>query len=109
MARASRPKQVGALRHGDKRANIPTAEMQSFFQREEDHSPLPPKHYERQLPLAEGERRERDPDRDPQLLWNGMSITLTKRSAAGSPRLAKSRSARRSWSGEAKIRKTGPT
>ena len=47
MARASRPKQVGALRHGEKRANIPTAEMQSFFQREGDHSPLPPKHYQR--------------------------------------------------------------
>ena len=43
--RQARPKQVGALRHGDKRVNIPTAEMQSFFQREEDHSPLPPKHY----------------------------------------------------------------
>jgi adenine-specific DNA-methyltransferase len=78
MARAARPKLVGALRHGDKRVNIPTAEMQSFFQREEDHSPLPPTHYERQLPLAEGDHRERDPDRDPQLLWNGMRITLTK-------------------------------
>jgi hypothetical protein len=53
MARASRPKQVGALRHGEKRVNIPTAEMQSFFQREEDRSPLPPKRYERRLPLAE--------------------------------------------------------
>jgi len=52
--------------------------MQSFFQREEDHSPLPLKHYERRLPLAKGERRERDPDRDPQLLWNGISITLTE-------------------------------
>ncbi len=78
MARTSRPKQVGALSHGEKRVNIPTAEMQSFFQREEDHSPLPPKHYQRQLPLAEGEHRERDPDRDPQLLWNGMRITLTE-------------------------------
>jgi adenine-specific DNA-methyltransferase len=78
MARAPRLKQVGALRHGDKRLNIPTAEMQSFFQREEDHSPLPPKHYERQLPLKAGEHRERDPDRDPQLLWNGMRITLTE-------------------------------
>jgi adenine-specific DNA-methyltransferase len=77
MARASRRKQVGALRHGDKRVNIPTAEMQSFFQREEDHSPLSPKNYERRLPLAEGERRARDPDRDPQLLWNGMRISLT--------------------------------
>ena len=78
MARASRPKQVGALRHDAKRANIPTAEMQSFFQREEDHSPLPPEHHERRLPLAEGERRERDPDRDPQLLWSGMRITLNE-------------------------------
>ncbi len=77
QGRQARPKQVGALRHGEKRVNIPTAEMQSFFQREEDHSPLPPKHYQRQMPLAEGERRERDPDRDPQLLWNGMRITLT--------------------------------
>ena len=32
------PKQVGSLHHSDKRRNIPTAEMQSFFQREEDHS-----------------------------------------------------------------------
>ena len=47
MARSSKPKQVGTLCHPDKRLNIPTAEMQSFFQREEDHSPLPPKHYER--------------------------------------------------------------
>ena len=57
MAHASRPKQVGALRHGEKRVNIPTAEMQSFFQREEDRSPLPPKRYERRLPLADAHRR----------------------------------------------------
>ena len=76
--RQARAKQVGALRHGDTRLNNPTAEMQSFFQREEALHPLPPKHYERQLPLAEGESRERDPDRDPQLLWNGMRITLTE-------------------------------
>lgn len=49
--------------------------MQSFFQREEDYSLLPPTHYPRAQPLAEGEHRERDPD--PQLLWNGMRITLT--------------------------------
>ena len=78
MARGSSPKKVGALHHNDKRLNIPTAEMQSFFQREEDHSQLPPKHYPRARPLAEGEQRERDPDRDPQLLWNGMHITLTE-------------------------------
>ncbi len=78
MARATRQKQVGTLRHDETRLNIPTAEMQSFFQREEDHSPRPPTHYPRALSLASGERRERDPDRDPQLLWNGMRITLTE-------------------------------
>jgi adenine-specific DNA-methyltransferase len=78
MARGSSPKQIGALHHGDKRLNIPTAEMQSFFQREEDHSPLPPRHYPRAWPLAEGQQRERDPDRDPQLLWNGIRLTLTE-------------------------------
>ena len=78
MARGSRPKQVGALSHSEKRLNIPTAEMQSFFQREEDHAPLPPKHYPRSRPLDEGEHRDRDADRDPQLLWNGMRITLSE-------------------------------
>ena len=42
------------------------------------NSPRPPKHYARRAPLAEGEPRERNPDRDPQLLWNGMRITLTE-------------------------------
>lgn len=80
MARRPIPssKQVDALTHGDKRVNIPTAEMQSFFQREEDHSPRPPTHYERARPLAEGETRARDADRDPQIIWNGISITLTE-------------------------------
>jgi adenine-specific DNA-methyltransferase len=76
-SRQASPKRVGSLHHSDKRLNIPTAEMQSFFQREEDHSPLPPKHYPRARPLTEGEQRERDPDRDPQILWNGVRITLT--------------------------------
>jgi adenine-specific DNA-methyltransferase len=43
MAR-SPSKQVDALKHESaKRRNIPTAEMESFFRREEDHSPMPPK------------------------------------------------------------------
>jgi adenine-specific DNA-methyltransferase len=78
MARSSRPKQIGALRHQDRRANNPTAEMQSFFQREEDRSPMPPKHYERTTPLPAGEQRDRDADRDPQILWNGIRISLTE-------------------------------
>jgi adenine-specific DNA-methyltransferase len=78
MARAARTKQVGALRHADKRLNNPTAEMQSFFEREEDLRPMPPARYPRAAPLGEGERRERDPDRDPQLIWNGLRITLSE-------------------------------
>lgn len=80
MARrpTSGPKKVDSIRHDDRRTNIPTAEMQSFFQREEDHSPRPPTHYERSRPLAEGEVRARDEDRDPQILWNGMRIKLTQ-------------------------------
>jgi hypothetical protein len=76
--RQASPKRVGSLHHSDKRLNIPTAEMQSFFQREEDHSPLAPRHYRRVTSLPEGEQRERDPDRDPQILWNGIRITLTR-------------------------------
>ena len=50
------PKQIDALRHGETtRRNIPTAEMESFFRREEDRQPLPPKHYPRARPLTEGE------------------------------------------------------
>ncbi len=71
------PKNVEALRHGDTRINIPTAEMQSFFQREEDHSPRPPTAYPRARPLEQGEVRLRDGDKDPQIVWNGMRITLS--------------------------------
>ena len=71
------PKNVEALRHGDMRINIPTAEMQSFFQREEDHSPRPPTAYPRARPLEQGEVRLRDGDKDPQIIWNGMKITLS--------------------------------
>ena len=39
------------------RRNIPTAEMQSFFQREEDHSPLPPKHYRAATAIGRGRTR----------------------------------------------------
>jgi adenine-specific DNA-methyltransferase len=77
-SRQRRTKAIGALRHRETRLNIPTAEMQSFFQREEDHSPRPPARYPRPTPLPAGERRARDPDRDPQLLWNGVRITLTE-------------------------------
>lgn len=73
------PRQVGAFRHDEAaRRNIPTAEMESFFRREEDVDPREPVRYPRSRPLAEGERREREEHRDPQLVWNGARIRITK-------------------------------
>lgn len=79
MARAPKaPKSVHAIKHDDAtRKNIPTAEMESFFLREEDSAPRPPVAYPRERPLAEGETRERDGEFDPQLIWNGAKIRIT--------------------------------
>ncbi len=72
------PKQVEALVHDEAtRRNIPTAELQSLAERAEEEKPLEPTHYTRQRPLAEGEARDRDPDLDPQIVWNGVRIRLT--------------------------------
>ena len=84
MARAPRSskgnasKQVDALKHNEAtRRNIPTAEMESFFRRDEDASPMAPKHYPRARPLAEGETRTKEEPRQPELIWNGAKITIT--------------------------------
>ena len=72
------PKHIDALRHSDAtRRNIPTAEMESFFRREEDRQPLPPKHYPRARPLAEGETRTEEEVSVPEIIWNGARITIT--------------------------------
>ena len=72
------PRQVDALRHAEAtRRNIPTAEMESFFRREEDRQPLPPKHYPRARPLAEGETRTEEEPNVPEIIWNGARITIT--------------------------------
>jgi adenine-specific DNA-methyltransferase len=71
-------KQVDALKHdAASRKNIPTAEMESFFRRDEDASPMPPKHYPRARPLAEGATRTAEEPRVPELIWNGARITIT--------------------------------
>src|SRR5882672_1742034 len=71
-------KKVDALKHeAASRRNIPTAEMESFFRRDEDASPMPPKHYPRARPLAEGETRTAEEPRVPKLIWNGARITIT--------------------------------
>lgn len=73
------PKQVETLTH-DKatRRNIPTAELSSIAERMEEQAPFKPVTYERTSPLAKGEKRERDEDLDPQLVWKGTSLRLTK-------------------------------
>ena len=72
-------KRVDALRHAEAtRRNIPTAEMESFFRREEDTHPLPPKHYARARPLAEGETRTEEEPSVPEIIWNGARITITE-------------------------------
>jgi adenine-specific DNA-methyltransferase len=71
-------KQVGALKHdAASRRNIPTAEMESFFRRDEDASPMPPKHYPRSRPLMEGATRTAEEPRVPELIWNGAGISIT--------------------------------
>ena len=72
------PKLVAALRHDEAtRRNIPTAELQSTAEYLEEMHPPKPAHYPRARPLAEGERRVRDEDLDPQIIWNGARIRLT--------------------------------
>lgn len=72
------PKQVETLVHDEAtRRNIPTAELQSTAEYLEKMHPSKPAHYPRARPLAEGERRERDEDLDPQIIWNGARIRLT--------------------------------
>lgn len=81
MARRSKkgPKQVEALKHdAATRRNIPTAELQSTAERMEELSPFEPVTYQRSAPLAEGQRRDRDEDLDPQIVWKGTSVRLTK-------------------------------
>ncbi|WP_375208156.1 site-specific DNA-methyltransferase [Hyphococcus sp.] len=80
MARRTKkgPKQVEALRHDEaKRKNIPTAELQSAAQRAEEISPIKPVTYLRNDPLPKGEKRQRDEDLDPQIIWKGATLRLS--------------------------------
>ncbi len=72
------PKQVGTLNHPENRLNIPTAEMADLAAMQEERDPLAPAVYPRARPLEEGAVRERDEDLDPQIVWNGVRIRLTK-------------------------------
>ncbi len=71
-------RRVDALKHNEAtRRNIPTAEMESFFRRDEDAAPRPPKHYPRARPLSEGETRTAEEPSQPGLIWNGAKISIT--------------------------------
>jgi adenine-specific DNA-methyltransferase len=79
MARPPKgPKSVETLVHDEaSRRNIPTAELQSTAEHLEEMYPPQPAHYPRARPLAQGEKRERDEDLDPQIIWNGARIRIT--------------------------------
>jgi adenine-specific DNA-methyltransferase len=73
------PKQVETLTHdAATRRNIPTAELQATAERMEEQNPFKPVVYGRATPLATGETRERDGDLDPQLVWKGTELRLTR-------------------------------
>ena len=80
MARTPQvPKRVTALNHeADARLNIATAELADLQQMLEAQEPQPPAVYPRARPLPAGVARERDSDLDPQIVWNGARIRLTK-------------------------------
>ena len=71
------PKSVETLVHEEaRRPNIPTAELQSTADYLEELHPTAPVRYPRARPLPQGERRARDADLDPQIVWNGARIRL---------------------------------
>ncbi len=75
--RAAKSKKVETLTHEARRANAPTAELQSIAERVEEMHPIPPIRFERATPLKAGAERARDKDLDPQIVWQGAKIKLT--------------------------------
>ncbi|MFD2053735.1 site-specific DNA-methyltransferase [Mesorhizobium calcicola] len=81
MAKTPIQKAVDALTHdAARRINVPTAEMASLFEQQQEllgdverEMTMP-----RPRPLANGEVRDRDGDLDPQIVWNGAKIRITK-------------------------------
>ncbi|TGU93183.1 site-specific DNA-methyltransferase [Mesorhizobium sp. M00.F.Ca.ET.151.01.1.1] len=81
MAKTPIQKAVAALTHdAARRINVPTAEMASLFEQQQEILG----NVEREMtmrrprPLAHGETRTRDGDLDPQIVWNGAKIRITK-------------------------------
>lgn len=73
-------RQVEALTHDEaSRINNPTAEMASLYEQQVELTGEPPAEMRvpRDRPLAEGQKRLRNHDRDPQIIWNGVKISLS--------------------------------
>lgn len=81
MAKIPREKDVSTLTH-DKavRLNNPTAEMASLYEQQAELLGEGPREMRigRDRPLFAGVERERDMDRDPQIIWNGVKIRITE-------------------------------
>ncbi|ESY66204.1 MULTISPECIES: site-specific DNA-methyltransferase [Mesorhizobium] len=78
---AKSPREIEALTHdAARRINVPTAEMASLFEQQEEILGGAEREMTiaRPRPLASGEERDRDPDLDPQIVWNGARIRITK-------------------------------
>ncbi|KWV49708.1 DNA methylase [Rhizobium altiplani] len=81
MAKTPREKEVSTLTHDQAvRLNNPTAEMAGLYEQQEEmlgdggrEMRIP-----RDRPLPHGEERDRDMDRDPQIIWNGAKIRITQ-------------------------------
>ena len=73
-------KTIASLKHDEKRLNNPTAELATLFeqQAEMDGDLARDLHVARDRPLAKGEKRPRDPDRDPQIVWSNAKVRLTQ-------------------------------
>jgi adenine-specific DNA-methyltransferase len=80
MAKTPREKDVSTLTHDQAvRLNNPTAEMASLYEQQEEMLGEAAREMRvpRDRPLADGEVRDRDMDRDPQIIWNGVKIKIT--------------------------------
>ncbi|MES5045635.1 site-specific DNA-methyltransferase [Rhizobium nepotum] len=80
MAKTPREKDVSTLTHDNAvRLNNPTAEMASLYEQQEEMLGEAAREMRvpRDRPMADGEVRDRDMDRDPQIIWNGVKIKIT--------------------------------
>jgi adenine-specific DNA-methyltransferase len=79
MAKTPREKDVSTLTH-DKavRLNNPTAEMASLYEQQVEMLGERPREMRipRDRPLSDGEVRDRDIDRDPQIIWRAQTSPL---------------------------------